>query len=255
MKSIHRRGLMSAGALCLAFAVAACSQPEQKAAETAAPETSAEAVKPAYATLTIAAGKTPPVDLVAKLTAAKIAGLVRDFTLVASRPSAEGPVGFGEFAVIEFTDTHAYDAWMQGDGRSLGADVTIKPADILVDERASAHSPSPVYVVNHYDALIAADAYRKYTVDYIGPNMAGQKAGGVLAGWAMYYETQPTGAHHRTVLVKEYVDEAAFGRIDAVKGPNEERLMKDPNWARIAATKSELRTDVSATKAVPVVGD
>jgi hypothetical protein len=74
-----------------------------------------------------------------------------------------------------------------------------------------------------------------------------------MTGYAMYYEREPVPGikGNRTVLVKQYVDEAAFGRADEIKKKDKVELLKDPEWKRINDTKENIRKDISGTLALP----
>ena len=252
MFDFTRRGLLAAGAAAMVM-LAGCSggnaPAEGKAEDKAALESG-----PAYALITQPVGKTAPADYAAQLASAKASGEISDVVLLKSKPSAEGPVGFDSIAVVEFPSEDAFSKWMAGATSKLGGDLVVRRADLLVDDRAKTHSKSPAYVVSHYEALIPKEDYTQYTKSYITPNMNGQKDGGVMTGYAMYYEREPVPGikGNRTVLVKEYADEAAFGRSEAIKEKDKVRLLKDPEWKRINDTKTELRNDISGTLALPV---
>ena len=169
----------------------------------------------------------------------------------------EGPEGFASLAVVTFPDGSAYDAWSKDAAAKLGKDLLLRRADLLVDARAKTADPKAAYVVSHYEALVPADAYTGYTKAYISPNMDGQKAGGVMTGYAMYYEREPVPGvkGNRTILVKQYVDEAAFGKSEAIKEKNKLELLKNPEWKKINDTKETIRKDISGTLALPETVD
>lgn len=251
MPTFTRRTAMLTGAMMSLMLVAGCSGGADKAAskaETASVETD---TGPAFALITQPAGLTAPADYTAQLSAAKKAGAT--ILLLRSKPSVEGPVGFASLAVVEFPNGAAYDAWSKESGAKLGKDLILRRADLLVDARAKAADPKAAYVVSHYEALLSPEDYTAYTKAYIAPNMEGQKKGGVMTGYAMYYEREPVPGikGNRTILVKQYVDEAAFGRSEAIKEKNKLELLKDPEWKKINDTKDTMRKDISGTLALP----
>lgn len=256
MIGFRRRSLLAAGAFVALAVTAGCSGAGDSAAVqgNSADVAAADEIGPAYALITQPVGKTAPADYAAQLAAARTRGEISDVVLMKSKPSVEGPLGFDTLAVVEFPDQTAYDKWLSEAAPKLGNNLVVRRADLLVDDRAKSHGKAPAYVVNHYEALVSPVDYTGYTEAYIKPNMDGQKAGGVMSGYAMYYEREPAPGTrgNRTVLVKEYVDEAAFGRSEAIKEKDKVRLLENPEWKRINDTKDTVRTDISATLALPV---
>lgn len=255
MRTFTRRTAMLTGAMMSLMLVAGCSGGKDAADTKAEPASVETESGPAYALITQPVGKTAPADYVAQLSAAKKAGAT--VLLLRSKPSVEGPEGFASLAVVTFPDGGAYDAWSKDAAAKLGKDLIVRRADMLVDARAKTADPKAAYVVSHYEALVPADAYTGYTKAYISPNMDGQKAGGVMTGYAMYYEREPVPGvkGNRTILVKQYVDEAAFGRSEAIKEKNKLELLKNPEWKKINDTKETIRKDISGTLALPETVD
>lgn len=256
MYTFTRRGLLATGSLTL-LALAACSQagsgPASERSETNAGPTASAAAE-TYALVTYPVGSQEPADLATQLAGAQASGEVSDALLLKSKPSVEGPLGFASLAVLKFPSEDAFVKWQGAATPKLGKSAVVRRADLLIDEMPAGASDENAYVVSHYEALIPADRYTAYTRAYISPNMDGQKAGGVLTGYAMYYEREPVPGikGNRTVLVKRYVDEAAFNRSEAIKEKDKERLLKDPEWKKINDTKATLRNDISGTLALPV---
>ncbi|MBL0915808.1 MAG: hypothetical protein IBJ13_09925 [Sphingopyxis sp.] len=251
MRTITRRNAVFTGAMMGLLLMAGCSGGKDTA-ENATEKASVEAdTGPAYALITQPAGKTAPADYVAQLSAAKKSGAT--VLLLRSKPSVEGPVGFASLAVLEFPDGAAYDAWSKDKAGKLGKDLIVRRADLLVDDRANTADANAAYVVSHYEALVSPGDYTAYTKAYITPNMDGQKKGGVMTGYAMYYEREPVDGikGNRTILVKRYVDEAAFGRSEAIKEKNKEELLQNAEWKKINDTKETIRKDISGTLALP----
>lgn len=251
MFRINRRTALFSGAIMGLVLAAGCSGGESASEEqvNVSPETESG---PAYALITQPVGKSAPADYAQQLTAARSSGEIKDILLLTSKPSSEGPIGFASLAVVEFPDSAAFDKWSSEAAPKLGTELIVRRADLLVDDRAKA-DPKAAYVVSHYEALVPAPEYAKYTKTYITPNMEGQKAGGVMTGYAMYYEREPIPGTkgNRTVLVKQYVDEAAFNRSEAIKDKDKVRLLKDPEWKRINDSKETIRKDLSGTLALP----
>jgi hypothetical protein len=253
MLNFTRRSALFTGAMAGLMLIAGCSGGKDTATEDTKAATVEAETGPAYALITQPAGKTAPADYVQQLSAARKSGEISNILLLRSKPSVEGPVGFASLAVVEFPDGAAFDKWSSGASAKLGKDLVVRRADLLVDERAKEADAKAAYVVSHYEALIPAEDYASYTRAYISPNMNGQKKGGVLTGYAMYYEREPVPGikGNRTILVKQYVDEAAFGRSEAIKEKDKVELLKDPEWKRINDTKDTIRKDISGTLALP----
>jgi len=252
MMRINRRGAIAIGLLAGTMFAAGCSGAPPEAVDNMVEETVATDKGPAYALITLPVNKTA--DLPAQLAAARDAGKVSDVVLMKSKPSPEGPLGFDSFAVVTFADGEAFSRWAATTASKLGADVVVRRADLLVDARADKRDAKTAYVVNHYEALVPPDDYAQFTKAYISPNMDAQKKGGVMTGYAMYYERDPvSGANgRRAVLVKQFVDERAFLGSEKLKAGIKEELMRDPEWKRINDTKDSLRKDISSTLALPV---
>lgn len=252
MRTFTRRSALFTGAMASLMMIAGCSGGKDTAQNDGASPATTEESGPAYALITQPVGKSAPADYAQQLAAARTAGEISDVLLLTSKPSEEGPVGFTSLAVVEFPNGAAFDKWSGEAKAKLGNDLVVRRADLLVDDRAKADSKA-AYVVNHYEALIPADDYADYTRTYISPNMDGQKKGGVMTGYAMYYEREPVAGikGNRTILVKQYVDEAAFGRSEAIKAKDKVELLKNPEWKKINDTKDSIRTDISGTLALP----
>nr|WP_265104488.1 hypothetical protein [Sphingopyxis yananensis] len=181
--------------------IAGCSGGKDTAQNDGASPATTEESGPAYALITQPVGKSAPADYAQQLAAARTAGEISDVLLLTSKPSEEGPVGFTSLAVVEFPNGTAFDKWSGEAKAKLGNDLVVRRADLLVDDRAKA-DPNAAYVVNHYEALIPADDYAGYTRTYISPNMDGQKKGGVMTGYAMYYEREPVAAIKRMWIAR-----------------------------------------------------
>ena len=251
MLNFTRRSALFSGAMAGLMLVAGCSGGKE-AGENATTAAVEEDSGPAYALITQPAGKTAPADYAQQLAAARKAGDVSDVLLLKSKPSVEGPVGFASLAVVEFPSSAAFEKWSDEAKAKLGENLVVRRADLLVDDRAKA-DPKAAYVVSHYEALVPAEDYAGYTRTYITPNMDGQKKGGVMTGYAMYYEREPVDGikGNRTILVKQYVDEAAFGRSEAIKEKDKVELLKNAEWKQINDTKETIRKDISGTLALP----
>lgn len=256
MLKFTRRSALFTGAMAGLMLVAGCSGGKDAGEEKASTATVEDESGPAYALITQPAGKAAPADYAQQLAAARKAGDISDVLLLKSKPSVEGPVGFASLAVVEFPSGAAFEKWSGEAKAKLGENLLVRRADLLVDDRAKA-DPKAAYVVSHYEALVPAEDYAGYTRTYITPNMDGQKKGGVMTGYAMYYEREPVPGikGNRTVLVKQYVDEAAFGRSEAIKEKDKIELLKNPEWKQINDTKETIRKDISGTLALPAPVD
>lgn len=257
MQNVNRRVALSIGLAASVALIAGCSSgPNAEKNESKSVEAKG-ASEPTYALITQPVGASAPANYIELLEQARNEGLINKMMLLNSKPSVEGPVGFSSLAVLEFPSESAYKQWSREDASALGSDLVVRQADILVDDRATSYNAKSAFVVSHYEALIPAEDYAEYTRTYITPNMDGQKRGGVMSGYAMYYEKEPVPGikGNRTVLVKQYVDESAFGRSEAIKEKDKLELLKNPEWKRINDTKATLRNDISGTLALPVPQD
>ncbi len=254
MQKLTRRAAIIAGTLMGSVLLAGCSGGETAASNNASDLALESERLPVHVLITQPVGKAVPADYAKQLAAARNAGGASDVLLLKSKPSVEGPIGFESLAVVEFKDEAAYEKWSSEGAAKLGADLIVRRADLIVDDRARSRAGKPAFAVSHYEALLPAPDYAAYTEAYITPNMNGQKAGGVMTGYAMYYEREPVPGTkgNRTILIKQYVDEAAFDRSEAIKGKVKAELLKDPEWKRINDIKDTLRKDISGTLASPV---
>ncbi|MBN8844141.1 MAG: hypothetical protein J0H88_12940 [Sphingomonadales bacterium] len=255
MFDFTRRSLLAAGAVTL-IALAGCSgggKEETKASVDTTAETEATAA-PAFALVTLPVGKKAPADLVAQLAAAKSSGDVSDVLLLKSKPSAEGPLGFDQLAVLEFPSEAAFNKWNGTAVRKLGTDLVIRRADLLVDRRAKEHPATAIYVLGHYDTMVDAAKYGSFTEGYISPNLDGQIKAGGLTGYAMYYEREPVEGikGNRAILVKQYTDEAGWHSAEKAKVAIREELKKDPAWMVLDGEKPKMREQISGTLATPI---
>lgn len=270
----HRVPRLTAAICAVALALSACSDPSEPrevatkpapaavAAAEPAPATSAlatEATEPSVATtpvvalVTLPLGKQAPAGYTDQLSRWRNAGDIAEVTLLEhqadAQPEGETPL-FASLAILRFADETAYDRWSRNAAPSLGANVSVRRADQIVQSvNPVRDSRAAVFVVNHYEALVPLDAYTSYTNDYIVPNMDNQKQSGVMSAYTMYLEREPAGTHSKAVLVKEYLDHGAFARSDAIKDAHKEVLLQDPKWKQINDTKTTIRTDLSETVA------
>lgn len=173
------------------------------------------------------------------------ARLVSNAQLLAARPGQE-KAGFSTVTLLDFRNEKAYATWYQKASKQLGLSARIRRADLVRGEgKAPAASDEPVYVVSFYDTLVSPEAYKTYTDRYILPNMHSQQGFGVMGRYAMYLEREPDGAKRRSVLVMEYMNEAAFAQRDEVKKKGSKVLLTDPQWKRYNEIKNTIRTHTS----------
>lgn len=262
MKTHQRKKLVRTSFTLLACLVmAACTQkaPTESAAspEPPAPEVAAE---PAFALVTVPLGKSAPTDYASQIAQWKSAGQASNVVLLEKLPKQLAETGkksaaYESMAIVEFPDESAYAEWNVQAAPRLGPDAVVKRADLLIhDEINPRDAATAYYAVNHYEALVPAGDYKTYSQTYIMPNMANQKDSGVMTSYSMYLEREPAGTNSKAVLVKEYLNEDAFIRSDAIKEEHKERvLLKDAEWSRINDTKTAIRTDLNETLSKQVV--
>lgn len=256
MKWISRRAALIFGSAFAILLAAGCSGSEGESEAKQSHAAKSADNESAYALITQPVGEPAPEGYADQLLAAQSSGEIQNVVFLHAKPSSEGPLGFQSMAIAEFQSDEAYSEWLAGAAPELGDNLIVRRADILVDDRAQP-DPKAAYVVSHYEALVSPEEYTEYTTDYISPNMNGQKAAGLMTGYAMYYEREPVPGleGNRTVLVKQYVNEDAFSRIEAVKEKDKKKLLQDPEWKRINDTKDQLRNDISGTLARPLPVD
>jgi len=263
--SNHRKSLPLSLLACLVMA--ACS-PKAPDAAPAAAVTPAAAAAPAeaasqeedvYALVTIPLGKKVPADYPSQIASWKSAGQVEDVVLLEKLPkqlaeTGAKSAGFESLAVVELTGEQEYAEWAAQAAATLGPDAIVHRADMLVHDEANPRDAGKAYyAVNHYEALISLPEYKSYTQAYIVPNMGNQKDSGVMTSYTMFLERAGDDARSKAVLLKEYVDQAAFDRSEEIKEKHKPVLLANPEWKRINDTKATLRTDLNETLAKQVV--
>lgn len=264
MKHSARSLVLAPASLLACVVMAACTPkaPDTSAAATPSePAPAAAEAAPAtqdgevYALVTIPVGKQAPADLAGQVSAWKSGGHVDSVVLLQKygkqlAETGAKSAGFESLAIVAFPNEEGYTQWNAQAVGQLGPDAIVRRADVLAhDAIDNRDAGKAYYAVNHYESLITPEEYKTYTQAYIVPNMANQKDSGVMTAYTMFLERESSGAKAKAVLVKEYVDEAAFGRSEAIKDAHKKVLLVDPEWSRINDTKATMRTDLNETLA------
>lgn len=241
--------------LACVLPLAACgSKPAPEATPASASEAKDElaaAPVPAYAIITAPLDSDPSLlgPAVASASGAHVL-LLEKLPKQLAETGIKSPF-FSALAVVRFPSEEQFENWYVPAAQALGDKASIKRADLVIaDGVEDAPRPDAYFAVNLYETLVPADQYKTYTNAYIVPNMAHQKSSGVMASYSMYLERAEGQGKPRSLLIKEYVNEEAFGKVKAIKDAHKnEVLLKDPEWKHIDETKAEIRTDLNETLA------
>ena len=248
-----RHACLAAGLALLA----ACNSKTDASAALTAADADPALVPAVYALVTYPAGSRVPADYLAQITAWNATDLIRDVMVLGKgekQLAQSGPqaAAFSSLAVLEFAGEEAFALWAAQSKSRLGPDVQVRKAQLLVHDQVHPRSTQAFYAVNHYAALVPAPEYTQHSKQYVVPNLAHQMDAGVMSGYAMYLEQGAGDNVPRVVLVKEYVDEGAFVRANAIKQAHEQVLSTDPQWRALDQTKTRVRTDLNQTLATRV---
>lgn len=210
-----------------------------------------------YALVTYPADAVVPPDYLAQITAWNATDLIRDVVVLGKgekQLAQAGPkaAAFTSLAIVEFAGDEAYALWAAQSKSRLGPQAQVRKAQLLVHDQNHPRGAQAFYAVNHYASLVPPSQYTQYSKQYVVPNLAHQMDAGVLSGYAMYLEQGAGDGAARVVLVKEYVDESAFARADAIKKSHKQVLLTDPQWRALDETKDRVRTDLNQTLATRV---
>lgn len=253
-KSFKKEMLSMLWLVACLLPLAACGSKPAAEPAAAASEPAGEpdtAPIPAYAIITA------PLDADSSLLAPAVASASGAHVLLLEKlPKQLAETGikspfFSTLAVIRFPSEEQFENWQAPAAQALGDKASIKRVDLVVaDGLQDAPRPGAYFAVNLYETLVPADQYKTYTNTYIVPNMANQKSSGVMASYSMYLERAGGQGNARSVLIKEYVSEEAFGKSGAIKDAHKAAvLLNDPEWKRIDGTKAAIRTDLNETLA------
>lgn len=205
--------------------------------------------EPAHAVLTIKPGATVPDALPRQLLQLKESGEISNLLWINSE--GQGDDGFSSMIVVDFATQGGYRRWLQRQARGLGADVSIKAADVLVqDPQFADKAEGAVLKVNVYQPSIAPQRYASYATNYIAPLMQAQHDLGAISGYAVYLEHATATDAGQAVLVTAYADTHSLARSTGVKETVRAQLdAQDPTYARMTRERPQVRSKVSETLA------
>lgn len=254
MKKLFKKEILSLlWLLACVLPLAACGgkPAPEPAAATPEPAELAAAPAPAYAIITVPVAGDPSVlaPVVAAASGANVL-LLEKLPKQLAETGIKSPF-FSTLAVVRFLSEEQFEQWYVPAVQALGDKASVKRADLVVADGVSdTPRPDAYFAINLYETLVPAEQYKTYTASYITPNMANQKSSGVMSSYAMYLERGEGEAKPRSVLIKEYVNEEAFGNSGAVKDAyKNDVLLKNAEWKHIDETKAEIRTDLNETLA------
>jgi hypothetical protein len=205
---------------------------------------------PAHAVLTIKPGATVPDSLPRQLLQLKESGEISNLLWINN--AGQDNVGFSSMVVVDFATQGSYRRWLQRQARSLGTGVSIKAADVLVqDPQFADKAEDAVLKVSVYQPSVTPQHYASYATNYIAPLMQAQRDIGAISGYAVYLEHAATATDPgQAVLVTAYADTHSLARSTRVKETVRARLdAQDPTYARMTQERSQVRSKVSETLA------
>jgi hypothetical protein len=143
-------------------------------------------------------------------------------------------------------------------GLRLAKPVSEYSADLTwsADARDAGSTLGHVFYVIPYTYLTSVAEYKAYVDGYVIPQLHGWLQEGVLSRYRIYLNRYPVGDPEPwdALFVYEYRSLEDFGRRDEVIAAVRQTLRADPNWAKLSATKSGLRTESENTIAESLTG-
>lgn len=232
------RGLGLAWIGALALVTAACSGGSPSAAASSA-ESAPDAVPstPAYVLLTVPASAEVPDNLAQELVQWKKSGLVSDVTRL-DRPNAKAEEGeLSTLAILDFANEDSYEEWQRQSGSAFGGQVMARRADLVQSGGTHTEARPGSYYLVHIHGIPATpegpDAYKGFLAGYMKPLLEGQREAGVLTGYRLFIERDPSGGVGRSIWAAQYRDAAAYEETSAIKRKIRENLLaNDPGFAK-----------------------
>lgn len=113
-----------------------------------------------------------------------------------------------------------------------------------------------VFYVIPYTYLTSVGQYESYVDGYVIPQLQGWIKAGVLSRYRIYLNRYPVGDPEPwdALFVYEYRSLEDFGRRNEALAAVRQTLRSDPNWTKLSATKSGLRTESENTIAESLTG-
>ncbi|HKB90315.1 MAG TPA: substrate-binding domain-containing protein [Opitutaceae bacterium] len=206
---------------------------------------------PAHVLITAPASAPIPAGFETQLAAWRQSGQVAGVLLL--EPSQKEKSGFSAFVDLEFPSDSSCDIWQREAGPSLPPGLVIRRADVLTHGEISPRdSNKSIFVVSVNQPIVAPETYKQFASAFITPMLNAQNASKILIRHTLFLERDPAGKG-QAVLVCEYRDSVAFGRMAAVKGEARAKLVAtSPAYVKANETKDSIRTAVSETQAAYV---
>jgi hypothetical protein len=131
--------------------------------------------------------------------------------------------------------------------------IVTTPADLMREARDGRRGdPAPVFVVLPYDYLIGTDAYVQYADGYVLRQMQESMREGVIAGYRFYIARYGSMRPWSSLLVLEYRGEAGLAAREASMDRARKALASDPEFARYASSKENIREARTVAVADPL---
>ena len=202
---------------------------------------------PAHVLITAPAGAPVPAGFAAQLAAWRQSGQVVGVLLL--EPSQREKPGFAAFAALEFPSDSSCAIWEREAAPSLPAGLVVRRADVITHgELSPRDSNKSIFVVSVNQPIVPPAAYTEFANAFITPMLRAQNAAKILVRHTLFLERDPAGKG-QAVLVCEYRDSVAFGRMTAVKAEARAKLVATtPTYVAANAAKDSIRTAVSETQ-------
>jgi hypothetical protein len=147
---------------------------------------------------------------------------------------------------------------LDGRGLTLAKPVAEYSADLIWqgDAQQPGAADGHVFYVIPYTYLSSVGQYKSYVDGYVIPQVQGWLKAGVLSRYRIYLNRYPVGDPEPwdALFIYEYRSLEDFGRRDETLAAVRQTLRSDPNWTKLSATKSGLRTESENTIAEALAG-
>jgi hypothetical protein len=164
-----------------------------------------------------------------------------------------------------FTDTRRWldieqrsPGGLDAQGLKLAKPLSEYSADLIWEGEAADQRPADghIFYVIPYTYLSSVGQYKAYVDAYVIPQLQGWIKAGVLSRYRIYLNRYPVGDPEPwdALFIYDYRSLESFGRRDETIAAVRQTLRADPDWAKLSATKSALRTESENTIAESLVG-
>lgn len=164
-----------------------------------------------------------------------------------------------------FTDTRRWldieqrsPGGLDAQGLKLAKPVSEYSADLVWqgDAPGAGATDGHIFYVIPYTYLTSVGEYKSYVDGYVIPQIEGWLRAGVLSRYRIYLNRYPVGDPEPwdALFVYEYRSLEDFGRREEAIAGVRQTLRANPDWAKLSATKSGLRTESENTIAEALTG-